>query len=93
MKFNEPLTQHVPPSQLLTHYGGNVEFEYKHDLYWPALVSLAQRRQRDYRGRWEKAGKKIGEHEAFLRGGDVNSADGTLTGSDLPEGFMEGASV
>jgi hypothetical protein len=89
MKFNEPLTNHVPPSQLLTNYGGEVEFEYKHDVYWPALVLLAESRRRDYRGRWEKAGKKIGENEAFLRGGNVKSVDGTLIGSEFPEGFTE----
>jgi len=87
MKFNEPLINHVPAEQLLSHYGGKIEFEYNHEVYWPALNTLCEKRRKDYRGRWEKAGKKIGEHEAFLRGGNVKCSDGSLTGSDFPEGF------
>ncbi|KAF2429778.1 CRAL/TRIO domain-containing protein [Tothia fuscella] len=90
MKFNEPLVNHVPPSQLLTQFGGEVQFEYEHGVYWPALNALAERRRRDYRGRWEKAGKKIGEDEAYLRGGDTKSIDGKYSGTDFAEGFMDG---
>jgi CRAL/TRIO domain len=87
MKFNEPLQNHVPPEQLMKDYGGNVDFEYDHATYWPALASLCEKRRNDYRSRWEKAGKKIGEHEAFLRGGDVKCLSGEFVGTDFPEGF------
>jgi hypothetical protein len=87
MKFNEPLVQHVPAEQLLKHYGGNVDFEYEHAVYWPALNEICERRRKDYEARWQKAGKQIGEHEAYLRGGDATSLDGNVKGSDLVEGF------
>jgi hypothetical protein len=87
MKFNETLTQHVPPEQLLAAHGGNVQFKYNHAKYWPALNALCDRRRKDFVARWERAGKQIGEHEAFLRGGDATSLDGKLNGKDLPDGF------
>lgn len=87
MKFNEPLPQHVPAAQLLKAYGGDVEFEYNHATYWPALVQLCERRRKDYEARWQKAGKLIGEHEDYLRGGDAVSLDGKVKGTEFVEGF------
>ena len=87
MKFNEPLVDHVPAEQLQKHYGGKVDFEYKHEVYWPALNALCEKRRKDYVLRWERAGKRIGEFEAYLRGGDVMSLDGECKGGDMPEGF------
>ena len=49
--------------------GGNVEFKYNHSVYWPALTKLAEVRKNDYRERWAKGGKRIGEYENYLRGG------------------------
>jgi hypothetical protein len=64
---------HVPRDQLLKESGGNVQFEYDHNQYWPALNELCEFKKEQYRRRWEKAGKRIGEHEAYLRGGDTKS--------------------
>jgi len=41
MRYNEPLTDHIPASQLMKNAGGEAEFEYKHDIYWSALSRLA----------------------------------------------------
>ncbi|KAF2104697.1 CRAL/TRIO domain protein [Rhizodiscina lignyota] len=71
MKFSEPLVNYVPKEQLLTNFGGEVEFEYDHGVYWPALNGTCEQRRKEMRERWEKAGKKIGESEVYLRGGDV----------------------
>ena len=87
MKFNEPLDQHIAATQLLKESGGKVDFIYDHAIYWPALATLCENRRKDYQARWEKAGKKIGEHEMYLRGGNGKSLDGELLGSDYPEGF------
>ena len=73
LKFNEDLRTHVPPTQLLKTVGGDVEFEYDHSSYWPALNSLAAKRRREYRERWEAGGKRLGEHEKNLRGGPGKS--------------------
>jgi len=90
MKFNEPLIDHVPAEQLWKHYGGKADFEYDHKTYWPALDVLCQQRRTEYRTRWEKAGKKIGEHEEYLRGGAKKCLSGQYMGSEMPEGFTGG---
>lgn len=74
LKFNEDLRNHVPPAQLLKASGGDVEFEYDHSVYWPALNQLADQRRQTMRERWIKAGKKVGESEFYLRGGTDQSA-------------------
>lgn len=91
MKFNEKLVQHVPAEQLLANHGGNVQFKYDHSVYWPALNELCDSRRRNFVARWEKAGKQIGEHEVFLRGGDAASLDGKMNGKDFPDGFAAAA--
>ncbi|KAI9837224.1 MAG: hypothetical protein M1819_000298 [Sarea resinae] len=68
LKFNENLREHIPPSQLINTYGGDVEFVYDHSAYWPALVQLASERRKEFQDRWVSGGKKIGEYEAYLRG-------------------------
>ncbi|ERF76475.1 hypothetical protein EPUS_06137 [Endocarpon pusillum Z07020] len=73
LKFNEDLTQHVPPSQLLKQNGGEVEFEYDHTIYWPALSKLAEIKRLASQARWERAGKHVGESEDYLRGGSEES--------------------
>lgn len=47
-----------------------MEFEYVHDVYWPALNNLAAERRKAFVDRWVKAGSKVGESEVYLRGGD-----------------------
>ncbi|KAM0801231.1 CRAL/TRIO domain protein [Usnea florida] len=68
MKFDVDLRKVVPPEQLLQVYGGDVDFEYNHSLYWPALNTLADERRKEIMQRWEAAGKKIGESEKYLKG-------------------------
>lgn len=69
LKFNEDMALHVPREQLLKANGGDVEFEYDHEVYWPTFVKFAALRRAEYEARWEKAGKRIGEYEDYLRGG------------------------
>jgi hypothetical protein len=88
LKFNEDLRQHVPPEQLLKVTGGDVEFEYDHSEYWPALTKLAERRRKAYRERWIKGGKRIGEYEDYLKGGTEKSlavTEGKSSSGDLEE--------
>jgi CRAL/TRIO domain len=89
MIFNEPIANYIPAEQLLIPFGGSLEFEYDHDVYWPALDKLCTTRRRDYHERWVRAGKQIGEHEAYLRGGEAKSLNGELLGSNFEEGFAE----
>ena len=69
LKFNEDMALHVPREQLLIANGGDVDFEYDHSVYWPTFVKLAEIRRAEYRSRWEKAGRRVGESEVYLRGG------------------------
>lgn len=73
LKFNEDLRKHVPPPQLLATFGGEVEFRYEHEVYWPALEGLAKERRTEQLERWVKGGSRIGELEAYLRDGDERS--------------------
>lgn len=70
IKFNEDMGLHVPREQLLKESGGHVEFEYSHEEYWPALNDLCEWKRAEYWARWEMGGKRIGEYEGYLRGGD-----------------------
>ena len=69
LKFNEEMRLHVPPEQLLKMRGGDVDFEYEHAVYWPALNKLAEERRKEQEARWTRGGKRVGELEAYLRGG------------------------
>ncbi|KAL9100546.1 MAG: hypothetical protein Q9163_004084 [Psora crenata] len=71
LKFDDDLKKLVPSEQLLRSYGGDLEFEYEHEKYWPALTTLVSKRRAEMIKRWEKAGKQIGESEAYLKGEDV----------------------
>jgi hypothetical protein len=73
IKYNEPLVDHVPASQLMAAAGGEIDFKYDHSVYWPALDKLAAERRQQRRERWEKAGKHIGESELYLWGGEEAS--------------------
>ncbi|KAF2838052.1 CRAL/TRIO domain-containing protein [Patellaria atrata CBS 101060] len=75
LKFNPILPEHVPASQLVATVGGDVEFEYAHDVYWPALNRLCEERREAYRRRWEDGGKRVGESERVLRGGELKGQD------------------
>ena len=67
------MRQHVPPSQLWNEFHGDMDFEYDHEVYWPALLKLASERYEERRERWVKAGKHYGESEIYLKGGNAPS--------------------
>lgn len=73
LHFNEEVSKYVPKEQLWTELGGDVQFEYDHSVYWPALTALCKERSNERKARWENAGKNVGESEVYLRGGDVPS--------------------
>jgi CRAL/TRIO domain/CRAL/TRIO, N-terminal domain len=73
IKFNEDSGLHVPREQLLKESGGHVEFSYDHDQYWPALNKLCEAKRVSICQRWEKGGKRVGELEIYLKGGQEQS--------------------
>ncbi|KAJ7227257.1 CRAL-TRIO domain-containing protein [Mycena pura] len=67
LKFNPRVIQDgiFAPDQLMTQgWGGSCNFEYAHDKYWPALVSLCNERAELWKANWEKMGGKVGLKEA-----------------------------
>ena len=71
--FEQPLQGFVPPAQLMSTHGGDVNFEYDHAVYWPAIQTLAAQKKEAEFERWVKGGKRVGEYEGYLKGGDVKS--------------------
>ena len=63
------ITNYVPKEQLEKEVGGACDFEYRHAVYWPALVELCKCKREDYEARWRERGARIGDGEVFLRGG------------------------
>lgn len=75
IKYDQDLRQFVPSTQLLKQYGGDIDFVYDHDVYWPAINDLAAQRKREQVERWVKAGKRVGEFEGYIYGGEVKSLE------------------
>jgi hypothetical protein len=71
------MKQYVPPEQLWSaDWGGDMDFDYDHDTYWPALNELCKKRREERRRRWEAGGKIVGESEDYLVGGTDVSVKG-----------------
>lgn len=68
LKFNEDMTQYVPKEQLWKEFNGELDFDYDHSTYWPALMKLCEERRAARTKRWEDGGKHIGELEDYLAG-------------------------
>ncbi|KAK3308502.1 CRAL-TRIO domain-containing protein [Chaetomium strumarium] len=69
LKFNEDMAQYVPPEQMWNEFSsGNLEFEYDHSVYWPALQKLCGERREARWERWLAGGKQLGESEDYLAG-------------------------
>ncbi|PQK14533.1 hypothetical protein BB8028_0005g00640 [Beauveria bassiana] len=77
LKFNEDMKQYVPAEQLWSDdWAGQMDFEYDHATYWPALNELCQQRRAARVARWVAAGQVIGESEDYLAGGTDTSVTG-----------------
>ncbi|GAA6004749.1 CRAL-TRIO domain-containing protein [Rhodotorula paludigena] len=62
----------IPPSQLQKIFGGDINLEYNHKEYFPALTKLCFERKAANLERWRKYGdNKCGLDEAIIRGGRV----------------------
>ena len=54
-------------------WGGECEFEYEHERYWPVLVRMCDERREHMRKRWEELGRKIGTSEWEMKSGWTQS--------------------
>ncbi|KAI5964700.1 PDR17 [Candida pseudojiufengensis] len=57
----------VPKEQLFAEYEGDVEFKYDHELYWPKMNEIADKKYKVYMENFEKLGGTIGLSEYDLR--------------------------
>ena len=63
-------TSLIPPEQLQKIFGGDVNFEYNHATYFPALTKLCFERKAANLERWRRYGNgKCGLDEAVIKGG------------------------
>jgi hypothetical protein len=74
LRFNANLRELVPPEQLWKDFQGDVDFEYEHATYWPALLKLCEEKHSEAWARWVQAGKHYGESEIYMKGGNAPSA-------------------
>lgn len=65
--FSQPFPNYVPKQQLDVDFGGEVEFEYNHEDYWPKLTKLAAERRKTYEANFKTLGGTVGLSEADLR--------------------------
>lgn len=76
-KFDDDTERHVPIEQLWSDdWPGQLDFEYDHDVYWPALNEECKQRRVSSAARWLAAGGVVGESEEYLAGG----AEASVTG-------------
>ena len=87
------MRQHVPPQHLWTEFQGDMEFDYDHAIYWPALLKLCEEKQSEQKERWVKGGKIYGESELYLKGGDAASLGQLSVESQVSEKGKESIPV
>ncbi|KAF9516938.1 hypothetical protein BS47DRAFT_584425 [Hydnum rufescens UP504] len=70
VRFNpQVVTEGLFTSDMITkNWGGDVEFIYKHDEYWPALLGITNGLREQHMARWEKLGGRIGLSEWDVKG-------------------------
>lgn len=66
--FDQPFPDYVPVDQLDKTYGGLLDFTYKQDVYWPALVKESRDKREHYLKRFQAFGGVVGLSEYDLRG-------------------------
>ena len=55
-------------------WGGDQDFEYNHERYWPNLVEMCAERSNAWMENWQKLGGKIGISEWDYKKGSENAA-------------------
>jgi len=53
----------IDADQVIKEWGGSVDFEYKHEEYWPQLIQTTKSRRGKWLDRWRSLGAKVGMSE------------------------------
>lgn len=70
-------------SLITTKWGGDVDFSYEHDKYWPELLSLCEKRRTAEQAQWQELGGTVGTSEW-----DIKSTLRTIS-QDTPPAEVE----
>ncbi|KAK6198109.1 CRAL-TRIO domain-containing protein [Scheffersomyces amazonensis] len=65
--YDQPFENFVPKEQLDKEFNGILEFEYIHDVYWPELNAIAEKKHNIYLENFRKFNREIGLSEYDLR--------------------------
>lgn len=87
--YNEPFPNYVPKEQLDMDFGGNVEFEYVHEKYWPKLTEMARKKREIYKRNFEALGSTVGLSEADLRNENTKPLDANVEKPAVTEKVQE----
>ncbi|KAL0065105.1 Phosphatidylinositol transfer protein (PITP) [Marasmius tenuissimus] len=65
MKFNPDLKKEglFQPNMVMKEWGGEQDFEYKHEVYWPKLAEICDQRRKTWMENWRKLGGRVGIRE------------------------------
>ncbi|KAG6849783.1 hypothetical protein H0H93_005169 [Arthromyces matolae] len=72
MKFNPNVVEDgliTGDNLMKVWWGGDCEFEYEHEKYWPALVDLCESRRNSWLEKWRALGGTVGLKEWDYKGG------------------------
>jgi len=73
----------IAADEVMKEWGGKINFEYKHEEYWPELVKICEERRERWFKRWKELGAKVGisewdyktEAETKTEGGEVKKTE------------------
>jgi len=68
--FDEPFAKFIPEEQLDFIHGGEVNFKYDHEKYWPEMLAIGEKKMKNYMKNFEKLGGTVGLSEYDLRSED-----------------------
>jgi hypothetical protein len=82
MKFNPSVIDDkifAPDMVMKEWWGGDQDFVYNHEMYWPALVQMCERRKKEQMERWRALGGTVGLKEWEVKGGEPKAASAEKT--------------
>lgn len=89
VKFNPDVLKEgfFTKENLMTQWwGGDREFEWDHDQYWPALVKMCEERRQTQKMRWKDMGATIGLDEWKIKGGETETVEAASDSKPITNG-------
>lgn len=87
IKFNPNVIQEglLTPENLMTQWwGGERDFEWDHEKYWPALMKMCFDRRKEQMERWKQLGGRVGVSEW-----EMKQSDAAVAKSEVPKPVEE----